>query len=111
MDKQLTLSDYQQAVQRTCATTDEAETTKMALVGLSDELGEIAGPLKKYLWHGHTLNLSHLYDEIGDLMWYLATLCNAQGISLEEAIALNVEKLQKRYPDGFSSERSINRES
>jgi NTP pyrophosphatase (non-canonical NTP hydrolase) len=104
------LKQYQQEVARTCATSDSQETVKMALVGLQDELGEVAGPLKKWLWHGHAINLNHLEDEIGDVLWYLSTLCNAVGVSLDDALQGNVEKLRRRYPDGFSSERSINRE-
>lgn len=106
-----TLHDYQEAVTRTCATADLQETLKLALVGLQDELGEIAGPLKKYLWHGHGLDRSHLQDEVGDVLWYLATLCNALGIALEEALQGNIEKLQGRYPDGFSCQRSRTRPS
>jgi NTP pyrophosphatase (non-canonical NTP hydrolase) len=90
-------------------TSDLEDTIKLALIGLQDELGEIAGPIKKHLWHGHTLDTDHIQDEVGDLLWYLATLCNSLGISLEDALQGNVAKLQKRYPDGFSSEKSINR--
>jgi NTP pyrophosphatase (non-canonical NTP hydrolase) len=103
------IEDYQEAVQRTCATADRDDTLKLSLIGLQDELGEVAGPLKKYLWHGHTLDRDHIQDEMGDMMWYLATLCNALGITLEAALQGNVKKLQQRYPDGFSSERSVNR--
>ncbi len=103
------LNEYQENVKRTCVTTDREDTIKLALVGLQDELGEIAGPLKKHLWHGHNLDVAHVQDEIGDLLWYLATLCHALSISLEDAIQGNIEKLNRRYPDGFSSERSLNR--
>ena len=107
----MNLHEYQAAVGRTCATTDLQETMKLALVGLQDELGEIAGPLKKYLWHGHVLDRAHLQDEVGDVLWYLATLCNALGIALAEAFEDNIEKLRRRYPDGFSTERSLTRSS
>ena len=42
----MNLTEYQQAVARTCATQEagQAETLKLALVGLQDELGEVAGP-------------------------------------------------------------------
>jgi NTP pyrophosphatase (non-canonical NTP hydrolase) len=103
------LEQYQQAVTRTCATTEQEETLKLALIGLSDELGEVAGPIKKYLWHGHHLNRVHLLGEVGDVLWYLATLCNALEISLTDALHANLRKLSRRYPDGFSSERSLNR--
>ncbi len=47
------------------------------------------------------------YQEIGDFLWYLATLCNTLDISLSETLIRNIEKLARRYPDGFSPERSI----
>lgn len=107
------LSEYQQAVARTCATQEagQAETLKLALVGLQDELGEVAGPLKKYLWHGHPMDHAHLQEELGDLLWYLTTLCNALDIALLDVMQGNMDKLQQRYPDGFSLERSRCREN
>ncbi len=107
----MNISEYQDAVIRTCVTTNLHETLKLALVGLQDELGEIAGPLKKYLWHGHPLDSSHLHEEVGDVLWYLAMLCNALGLSLEDALADNLTKLQRRYPQGFSPEDSLHRTS
>ena len=101
--------DYQDTIQRTCTIVDREDLLKLALIGLQDELGEIAGPLKKHLWHGHELDLAHVQEEIGDLMWYLATLCNALALSLSETLIRNVEKVARRYPDGFSSARSIHR--
>jgi NTP pyrophosphatase (non-canonical NTP hydrolase) len=105
----MNLTEYQAAVTRTRATSDRQDTLKLALAGLCDELGEIAGPLKKSLWQGHALDRTHLQDEIGDVLWYLATLCNALGLSLETALEGNVAKLRKRYPDGFSCECSLHR--
>lgn len=105
----LNIDDYQDAVRRTCVTTDRDDAVKLSLIGLQDELGEIAGPLKKHLWHGHELDLAHVQDEIGDVLWYLATLCNTLDISLSETLVRNIEKVARRYPHGFSSDRSRNR--
>ena len=106
----MNLTEYQYAVLRTRATTDRLDTLKLAVMGLCDELGELAGPLKKYLWHGHGLDTAHLSEEVGDVLWYLATLCNALGLSLQEALTQNIAKLQRRYPHGFSTEASRTRE-
>lgn len=106
----MNMQEYQEHVKRTCATTEHEETIKLALIGLQGELGEIAEPLKKYLWGGHALPArSSLKDEIGDLLWYLATLCNTLNIDLEQVMQRNIEKLRQRYPDGFPFERSLNR--
>ena len=47
--------------------------------------------------------------ELGDIAWYLAISADARGYSLEKIFQMNIEKLEKRYPDGFDSERSIHR--
>lgn len=108
------LESYQQEVERTSpfpnTIANGAERMKLALIGLQDELGEIAGPLKKYLWHGHPFDIAHTEEEIGDLLWYLALLCNTLDIALSEVLARNITKLADRYPDGFSQERSQQRE-
>ena len=48
--------------------------------------------------------------EVGDLLWGIAEFCTASGWMLEDVAQANVEKLKKRYPDGFSADRSLNRE-
>jgi NTP pyrophosphatase (non-canonical NTP hydrolase) len=82
---------------------------KLTLIGMTGELGEIAEPMKKYLYSGHALDTTHLEQEVGDFLWYLANFCTTVGIDLEDAMQKNIEKLAQRYPDGFSCERSINR--
>jgi NTP pyrophosphatase (non-canonical NTP hydrolase) len=101
--------DYQRLAARTCATTDPQETLKLMLIGMQGELGEIAEPIKKYLYSGHALDTVHVEQEIGDLLWYLANLCTCLGVDMGAAMASNIEKLAQRYPDGFSQERSIHR--
>ena len=49
--------------------------------------------------------------ELGDICWYIAEAATAIGYSLEDIMQMNIDKLRKRYPEGFSAERSINRES
>lgn len=102
--------EYQERVKRTCAATEHEDIIKLSLIGMQGELGEIAEPLKKYIWNGHPLEIPSLILEIGDLLWYLATLCNLFEIDLEQVMESNIEKLQKRYPDGcFSTEASQHR--
>lgn len=81
-----------------------------AAFGLSGEVGEVNDLLKKHLFQGHDLNKNDLINELGDIAWYLAEAATALNISLEEILVKNIEKLKKRFPDGFSKERSINRE-
>lgn len=52
----------------------------------------------------------NLKEELGDVLWYIATTAAGAGISLDEIMENNIEKLRKRYPEGFDAERSVNRD-
>lgn len=80
-----------------------------SLMGLCGESGEAMDILKKHLFQGHELDKEALALELGDVAWYLAMAAYAIGYDLDDILAINIEKLKKRYPDGFSSEASINR--
>lgn len=80
-----------------------------AVMGLCGESGEACDIMKKHLFHGHELDREAIIKELGDVAWYLAEASEALGISLDEILEKNIEKLKKRYPEGFSSEKSINR--
>jgi len=42
----------------------------------------------------------HLKRELGDIMWYVMQACMGLGVSLDEVVEMNVEKLSARYPEG-----------
>ena len=81
-----------------------------SVMGLCGESGEVIDLVKKHVSHGHPLNREKLIDELGDVAWYLAVCATVLDVSLEEILERNIEKLKKRYPEGFSTYRSINRE-
>ena len=81
-----------------------------SVMGLCGESGEVIDLVKKHVSHGHPLNREKLIDELGDVAWYLAECATVLDVSLEEILERNIEKLKKRYPEGFSTYRSINRE-
>ena len=80
------------------------------VMGLCGESGEAIDIVKKHLHQGHPLDREALIKELGDIAWYLAETAYALDIPLEEILQGNIEKLENRYPEGFSSERSRNRE-
>jgi len=78
-------------------------------MGLAGEAGEVVDLLKKHLGHGHDLDADKLTKELGDVLWYVSAIAQSAGLELGDIARANVEKLRKRYPDGFSVEASRNR--
>jgi NTP pyrophosphatase (non-canonical NTP hydrolase) len=81
-----------------------------AAVGMSGECGEILDLLKKSVIYGKELDEAKLKEELGDALWYFGIMLVALGSSFEEVMAMNAEKLQKRYPNGYTNEAAILRE-
>lgn len=107
----LTANDYQRMAMRTAGEYDtDYDQLRNAAYGLNGEAGEVIDLLKKHEFQGHDLPDEKLIDECGDVLWYCALLADALGCSLEAVMNHNIDKLRKRYPDGFDKNRSINRE-
>lgn len=81
-----------------------------AALGLAGEAGEVADMVKKWKFQGHLLDPKDIANELGDICWYIALMSESIGLSFNEILEMNIEKLRKRYPGGFSAERSINRD-
>ena len=85
-------------------------------VGMNAEAGEFLEIIKKMLFQGKPWNQDnkeHLIIELGDVIWYITQACIALGVSLDEVISGNVDKLMKRYPGGnfdvyYSENRDVN---
>lgn len=81
-----------------------------AAMGMCGEAGEASELIKKYAYHGHMIDSEHLARELGDVLWYVSYTAHLFGYPLGKIMAMNQEKLAKRYPDGkFDTERSRNR--
>jgi NTP pyrophosphatase (non-canonical NTP hydrolase) len=107
----MTGTEYQKLAQRTMNL--DLSTEEMivnALLGLSGEVGEINDYIKKHKYQGHQLVVDKVIEEAGDVMWYIALLCTALYTDMDALMERNIDKLKKRYPNGFDSDRSINRE-
>lgn len=106
----LDFDTYQKLAQRTSGARVRLDKLENGLMGLNGEAGECIDILKKYKFQGHALDKNKLVDELGDVLWYCAELAEGLNISLAEVAERNIDKLFKRYPEGFKSEKSINRE-
>lgn len=82
-----------------------------ASLGLSGEVGELNDMIKKFAYHGHRLEFEKVKKEIGDIMWYIAMMCDSFGFDMCEIAQMNIDKLKARYPEGFSEEASQNRKA
>lgn len=104
--------EYQQLAERTANAGVRDDCLKRFAnfgMGIAGEAGEVCDYLKKVVFHGHYLDLATLEKELGDVLWYVATIATTAGLSLEEIAITNIEKLKARYPEGFDPERSRNR--
>ncbi len=80
------------------------------VMGLCGESGEAIDIVKKHLHQGHQLDKEKLIKELGDIAWYLAETAYALDVELDTVFEANIAKLKARYPEGFDTEKSVNRE-
>ena len=106
----MTINEYQSLAMTTLnPNLDPKDVLINGVMGLCGESGEAIDIVKKWLAQGHELDKEKLAKELGDIAWYLAETAYALGIPLEDILQANIDKLRKRYPEGFDKERSINR--
>jgi NTP pyrophosphatase (non-canonical NTP hydrolase) len=108
--KPITLNEYQDLANRSAGAGGKGDQRLVvSALGLAGEAGEFANLVKKMTAHGHPFDPDSLKDELGDVLWYLAEAATAVGLNFEDIASHNIDKLIKRYPEGFSEESSINR--
>ncbi|NIL29565.1 nucleoside triphosphate pyrophosphohydrolase family protein [Bacillus thuringiensis] len=112
------LDQYQEAALRTWNTNNDFGGRVLnAALGLTGEAGEVADVVKKAIFHGHGFNPAHcpgeeegnthkIALELGDILYYISIMSHEMGYTLEDIAQMNIAKLAKRYPDGFSREAS-----
>jgi NTP pyrophosphatase (non-canonical NTP hydrolase) len=111
MNGDMEANEYQELALRTAAPVPDMRRQLIAAaLGLCGESGEFADMLKKAEFHGHALDQEALRKELGDVLWYVALACDALELQMADVMEANIAKLRLRYPDGFSQERSRNRE-
>lgn len=104
----MTVEEYQRLAMATLnPALDRKEVLINSVMGLCGEAGEAIDIVKKWYAQGHPLDKAHLAKELGDVAWYLAEAATALDIPLEEILRGNLEKLKKRYPDGFDARNSL----
>lgn len=103
----MTLDEYQRAAARTVNDgLSEQERLVDAAAGLAEEAGELLGLIRKHAYMGHPLDQDAISKELGDALWCIAAVATSLGETLDGVAAKNLEKLQRRYPAGYSDEAS-----
>ena len=105
----MTLQEYEIDAMRTANSEAPYPPLFMAALGLGGEAGEVQEIIKKHFFQGHPLDQIQLAEELGDVAWYLTVAANFAGFSLEDILRMNASKRRQRYPNGFSTERSVHR--
>lgn len=107
----MTINEYQSLALRTLnPALSRQDVLLNGVMGLCGESGEVIDLVKKHLHQGHPIDREKMVRELGDVAWYLAETAWALDVDLETVLRGNIEKLRKRFPEGFDTERSIARE-
>lgn len=105
------INEYQKLAMTTLnPNLDKKDILINGVMGLCGESGEVIDIVKKHLAQGHELDREKIIKELGDVAWYMAEIATVLDVELEDVLVQNIEKLKKRYPEGFSTEKSVNRE-
>lgn len=104
------INKYQAEAARTCANIDGGIMDDLHMVlGMQTEAAEIADAYKKTIAYKKELDLVNVKEELGDILWYIANLCNIHGWDLRDIMQTNIDKLKARYPEKFTEENALNR--
>ena len=108
----MTINEYQRLAMTTLnPALSDKDVLINGVMGLCGEAGEVIDHVKKHLAQGHPLDKDHMAKELGDVAWYLAEAATGLGVPLSEILQGNLDKLHARYPQGFDTKRSQNRET
>ena len=101
----INLKEYQELAKLT-AKKDFATPTEQIMCwacGVTGEAGDIASCIKKTFAHNKDVR-EGIKENLGDMFWYSAMICNFFGWNMQDILEQNLEKLKQRFPQGFSYE-------
>ena len=87
----------------------QAQNLIHGILGVATEAGELLENLLAATTGEKAFDFVNLKEELGDISWYHEMLCRELGETREAVEAANIEKLRKRYPEGFTEEKAIHR--
>lgn len=104
-------NEYQSLSMRTKPESDSPiEDMIHASFGLATETGEFVDIIKRQCFYRKPIDVAHVEEELGDILWYISLAASANGLQLGTIMEKNVAKLAARYPDKFTEEKAIERD-
>ncbi|MDD3887701.1 MAG: nucleoside triphosphate pyrophosphohydrolase family protein [Patescibacteria group bacterium] len=100
----MNFNDYQKKARRTAIYPDKGKNFVYPTLGLMGEAGEVAEKMKKVIRDdGGKVNKEkrlEMKKELGDVLWYIASVCSELKLSMEDVAQFNLEKLMSRKKRG-----------
>jgi len=107
----MNLNEYQRLAEKTAkkdfATREEA--IMCWGLGITGEAGDVASCIKKTFAHKKDVS-EGIKENLGDMMWYAAMVCNFFGWDMDEILEKNIKKLKERYGSEGFNYNSVDRE-
>jgi len=101
-----TLKEYQDLCKKKAKQFDDPVKAIMTWgLGIAGEAGDVAGCIKKTFVHDNDQKAG-IRENIGDTLWYAAMICNFFNWNMQELLEENIEKLKKRYKEGFTEKEA-----
>jgi len=103
----MTFTEYQEAAQETAQYPELVHPIIYPILGLGGEAGEVQEKIKKVFRDKHGIfsedDTQEIAHELGDVLWYLATIATVLDISMEDVARGNILKLRSRKKRGVIS--------
>jgi NTP pyrophosphatase (non-canonical NTP hydrolase) len=100
----ITFEEYQEEASKTAVYPSIGDNLYYPALGLAGEAGEVCEKIKKIMRDdGGEVSIEKAADlvkEIGDVLWYVAALCEELDICMGTAAAINLAKLKARQEKG-----------
>jgi len=78
-------------------------------VGICGEAGELIDAIKKACVYNKPLDRENAIEELGDIEFYLQGIRAGLNVSRDEVLQANIDKLEKRYPKGYTDKAAQDR--
>lgn len=105
----MNVKEYQTIIEKTAIYPKEIGLAYCAM-GLTGEAGEVSDKIKKIYRDNTEVDVPAIAKELGDVLWYVTAMANELGVSLEEIMENNYNKLMLRRETNTLSGSGDNRE-